>query len=432
MIFNKQDYANAASFILEYRVKAKKDPSTTDISRYCNISWDDAKLYSIIVNERKELNLYTDDELMAALNTKSAQLQKCRDTSRLLRKDVREFDRLPNALEVMNEELVKIMRSYKPVFQLGDTNKKGWFKDFASTLDKVGGIHIGDWHLNEIIQIIGLNSFDMETASKMVRKLIDYAKFKFLSIGINKVAVLATGDFLNSDRRYDEKIHMATNRTKATFIAFEIMRAMLIDLASRFDQVLFVGVTGNESRVDEELGWSELMMTDNYDYSIYGMLAYHFENHPKIHVPRQESYVEYPLNIAGNEILLTHGHQRVLSGGDVERGAINMVGKWTVRGRMIDHILFGHKHYSRAGDHFTRVASLPGANAYSDTALQLITKSAQMLHTFYSNKDIFTERVDLNNLDGIRPYPYNKDLEAYHAKSLLKTRPGTTIFQVRI
>jgi hypothetical protein len=266
----------------------------------------------------------------------------------------------------------------------------------------------------------------------MVRKLTDYAKYKFDSLGMSKIVVKSTGDLVNSDRRFDEKIHMATNRVKASFVAYELIRAMLLDLAHHFDKVLFVGVTGNESRVDEELGWSELMMTDNYDFSIYRQLFYQFENNARIHVPKQESYVEYILEIAGNTCLVTHGHQRTLSGGDVEKGVIQMVGKWAARGYNIDHIFFGHKHYSRAGDHFTRNASLPGANAYSNNALQLITKAAQMLHTFYENKDIYTERVSLDNIEGVTPYPYDRDLEAYNAKSLLKTKPGRTIFQIKI
>jgi len=430
--FSETLFDKIAEYILVTHASTNNYPTYSAIAELFQVSMDEARLYSFPVINRKGFKLYTDEELRNELQYQTSRTQRFMDTNNKLRKDRREHDRLPNMLEVMNEEMIKIMRSYEPVYKPSDANKTNWFKDFASPLHKVGGIQIGDWHINELIQIMGLNHFDIETASKMVRKLTDYAKFKFESLGITKVVVLAVGDFVNSDRRYDEKMHMATNRTKASFICFELIRAMLLDLANSFEQVLFVGVTGNESRVDEELGWDELMMTDNYDYSIYKQLGYHFENHSNIHVPEQDSYVEYVINVAGSWVLVTHGHQRTLSGGDVEKGVIQMVGKWAARGYNIDHIMFGHLHYSRAGDHFTRSASLPGANAYSNNALQLITKSAQMVHTFFENKDLFTERVDLNHLEGITPYPYNKDLEAYHAKSLLKTKPGTAIFQVRI
>jgi len=300
-------------------------------------------------------------------------------------------------------------------------------------MDNTGIIQLSDWHLNELVNIAEVNQFDMHKASQMLRKLVTYSIFKWKSIGIRKILVVSTGDLLNSDRRIDEKLHMATNRTKATFIAIELLRAILLDLSNHFEKVYFAGVTGNETRVSDELGWSELMMTDNYDYSIYKTIEYLFLDHKNVHIidQSQYGYIEVPICVSGKWILLTHGHSRALQG-NVEQGVIQVTGRWSDHGYKIAFILFGHLHYTRIGDHFARGASLVGANAYSNKALQLITKSAQNIHTVYENGDIFNERIDLSNVQGIKGYDFNEDLIAYNVKSESKTREGTGIHKIVI
>ncbi|HUT79559.1 MAG TPA: hypothetical protein VMZ29_00030 [Candidatus Bathyarchaeia archaeon] len=429
--FNKETYGKVASFVLTYQAQYDKNPTLRHIAKDLKISRDDARLYAIYVFNKEELQLYTDEELKIALQKESARVQRFMDSNRILRKIEREHIRLPNAIEANQIAMLELLQKYQYKNPISAKSKAELFSTLGDIMSGVGIIHISDPHINELVKLAGINIYDIPRASKMLKKFITQAILDFKAAGFRKVLVVCTGDIINSDRRIDEKLSMATNRMKAKFIAIELFRAALIDLSHHFDNIYFAGVTGNESRIGEELGWNELITTDNYDYDVYKALEYLFAGHPKIHILEQDNYTEYPISVAGQWILLTHGMQRTLQG-DVEKGVIQMTGKWSDYGYKIAFILFGHLHYTRIGDHFARGASWVGANAYSANALQLITKSSQLLHFIYSNGDIYNKRIDLTNVDDVIGYPYNKELESYNSKSKMKTRDGRTILEIKV
>lgn len=425
--FNRKLYeAVVSSYMMRtgFGIHPKK-AKMADIADDCARSIEDIYPYLFIVKNKKMLNLHTDKELHVLYSHAKAETQRYMDKNRDLRKIHRETSRLPNAIVELEHEMIRLLSTY----QLSEL-PADW-PSYNIRSQKLAGLMQGsDWHLNEKINMPGVNEFDFEKASKMLRKWTGYSIKKFEWLGIKTVVLALTGDLLNSDRRVDEKLNQATNRTKATFIAVELLRNIIEDLKLNGFQVFVVYVSGNESRVIEEMGWSEMIMTDNYDYTICKIVEYMYVGDPKVTFIPQQSYVEELVVIAGQNCLFTHGHIKLLQG-DVEKGVIQLCGKWSARGIIIHHVFFGHLHYTRNGDHFSRSASLPGANAYSDKALGLITKSAQNNHTISSNGDINTERVDLTNLDGIVGYPYNKELEAYNSKSFSKTKPGKTIMEIK-
>ena len=429
---NLKKYHAVVSFVLDYKAEHKRFPSYKQVSVALEIPFADAETYCMIIENKDKLDLSTDEDLRRALNRKSKALQKCRDIKRMDNKDIREHDRLPNAIEELHVKMCSLLESHK-MHEPFSYDPKNLQKILGNPLSKTGVIQISDWHLNELINLPGINSFNFHKASKMIKKLVTYSIWKFKALDVENIVVASVGDLINSDRRIEEKLQMASNRTKASFIAVELVRAMLLELSYHFKHVYFAGVTGNESRVADELGWSEIMMTDNYDYSIYKTLEFLFKDHEKVHVMDQSEvgYVEVPITISGHTWLLVHGHTRTLMG-DVEKGVIQLVGKWSDHGYKIVFVLSGHLHYTRIGDHFARGASLPGANAYSNKALQLITKSAQNIHTAFTNGDIFNERVDLSNIDDIIGYKFNEDLIAYNTKSQSKSRQGKTILEIKI
>ena len=75
----------------------------------------------------------------------------------------------------------------------------------------------------------------------------------FKSRSITNVLLVQSGDLLNSDRRLDELLSMATNRAKATFLAVAIVQQVILDLNEHFN-VSVASVTGNESRVKDNWG----------------------------------------------------------------------------------------------------------------------------------------------------------------------------------
>ena len=72
------------------------------------------------------------------------------------------------------------------------------------------------------------------------------------------------GDFLKNDKRTDEYLTNACNRSKAVVLSTHLLRQSFY--------VEVVSVAGNESRAKDEIGWASEAVTDNYDSHIYWMI----------------------------------------------------------------------------------------------------------------------------------------------------------------
>ena len=118
-------------------------------------------------------------------------------------------------------------------------------------------------------------------AAKRLQYLAYKAKKYFKNEGIQKIVVCSTGDLLNKDDILDKQLNNATNRAKATVLACHIMSQFLLDLNQEF-MVEFFGVCGNESRCRDEIGYSEIVSSDSYDYTLNAMLYHRFLGQDKI------------------------------------------------------------------------------------------------------------------------------------------------------
>ncbi|MFN9646836.1 MAG: hypothetical protein ACK55C_01400, partial [bacterium] len=110
-------------------------------------------------------------------------------------------------------------------------------------------VQLSDLHFNEQVDLPN-NRYDFSVAAARLAKLSASVKQLGRSYGASKVVVACMGDFLKSDRRLDELLSNATNRSKATLLAVDILRAFLLDLRSEFNLEIY-GITGNESRVKQ-------------------------------------------------------------------------------------------------------------------------------------------------------------------------------------
>lgn len=355
-----------------------------------------------------------DVEMTDYNNVLAGKVQKFQDTNRIERKAFRENIRVSNALEEYNKELIKNLKLLKPV----TTNH-------SSKMSKATGlIQISDTHFNELINIKG-NKYDFEVASQRLKLLCDKAKIYFKAQGIKNVLVAFTGDLLNSDRRLDEMLNQATNRAKATLLAVHILRHFVEDLNQDFN-VNLAGVSGNESRANEEMGYAEIVATDNYDFTIFNILKIAFENCEGISFT-DGNWSEKIVEIANQKILLTHG---LSIKGDVEKSVQQLMGKHSQQGDKIDYVFIGHIHSARVGDLYSRSSGLCGGNAYSDYGLNLASRASQNIGIFYENKSHDVIKVDLQITDDVKGYDIIEKLEAYNAKSADKVKHKTPVIQI--
>ena len=344
------------------------------------------------------------------------QKQAHQDTNRIERKTFREYARLDNAVHVLSQRLLEVLRENKFHKVIKRHPKKG---------KAVGVVHLSDLHFNELVELPN-NKYDFEVASKRIKRHIEAAKTYFSTQRISNVILALTGDLINSDRRLDELLSNATNRAQAVFIAVDILQQAIVDLNKSFN-VTVACVSGNEARVQKEYGWTDVLATDNYDFTIFNMLRALFMG-SKIRFVADDP-MEIVLKVAGQNLLLLHGHGSIKSR---HESSINQIkGRYASRGINIDYVISGHIHSARIGDTYARSSSLVGANDYSEKALNLSGRASQNLYIFYENGNRDGIKVDLQNVNN-KGYNINKSLEAYNPKSLKKLNPKKTILEIKI
>lgn len=331
------------------------------------------------------------------------QLQRLQDKNRIARKIVRDNNRQINAILEYNQALQDVFKKYDVTKFIKPKIKHKVVKG------TYGVIHFSDAHFNELISTKE-NQYDFSIAAKRCEKLIDKAVHLFKSLGVEKVIFISTGDLINSDRRLDELLSMATNRSKATFLAVEIIQQMIIQLANNFGSVDVASVIGNESRVQLDITWSDIAATDNYDFTIFQILKLLFKENKYVTF-LNNNQVEDVIQVGNKNFLILHGHQKVsnLSG---------VIAKYNQQGTIIDFVLLGHEHNTNISDFWARSSSLSGGNAYSKGSLQLPSKAAQNLHVVHGD-DLYSIKIDLQNVDGYGGYNIHEKLIEYKTNKVV-------------
>lgn len=354
------------------------------------------------------------DKDIVEYNIKLAkQKQRFQDLNRIERKSFREDSRQENALVEYNTEIIKLLKRESLNTKL---SKKKHNTEAAIV------VQIADTHFNELVELES-NKYDFDIASKRLQKYAykvkEYVKFH----KANKVLICITGDLINSDRRLDEKLSMATNRAKSTFLGVHLLKHFILDI-NEIAEVQVCCVTGNESRVSEHLGWVDMVASDNYDFTIFEMLRLLL---PDINFLRGDA-LELVVEINGKNMLVIHGHQL----GRMDSNQVGkVISKYSAKGVIIDFIICGHLHETMIRDNIARSASLVGSNAYSENALNLSGTAAQNIYCFTDDgrHDI---RIDLQETKGWDGYDIKEELFAYNAKSAQKTHKKETIFKIII
>ena len=343
----------------------------------------------------------------------SKQKQRIQDLNRIQNKSFREHARIENALVEYNKELINLLKTES-------TNTK--VKKHKKTKKAIILVQIADTHFNEIVDIDS-NKYDFQIASKRLQKFAYHIKKYAKLHETKKIIVGITGDLMNSDRRMDEYLNQSTNRAKATFLSTILLKTFLLEL-NEIANISVACVTGNESRVHQELGWTDIVASDNYDVTIFEMLRLLL---PKMNFMSGNA-LEMVLEINGQNVLLIHGHQL----GKMDSNQVSKcIAKYSMNGIKIDFIICGHLHETMIRDQIARSASLVGSNTYSERALNLSGRAAQNIYIFTEDgrQDI---RIDLQDTDRYEGYDINTELEAYNAKSLKKTHQKHTIFKIII
>lgn len=374
-----------------------------------------------IYNRREGIEFKSDEELVINNVQYKKQTQKFQDTNRIERKTFREFARIENALTEYTKGLTD-------VFDKNPVNIVTIKHEFAKPNSSIGIFQISDTHFNELVEL-DTNKFDFVIASKRLQKYVDDAIVYFSSQNVGTVLVAMTADLLNNDKILDKLLSNATNRSKATFLAVQILENVILDL-NRYFNVSVASVTGNESRVNKDIGWQHQIASDSYDLTIYRILEYHLKDKEGISFIGGDSLTKV-VDVCGYNWLLIHGHQNGFTG-SVTQTISKLCRMYADKGIILRYVIFGHIHEAMIADTYARSSSLVGANSYSEDALMLTSRASQNLYIQHSNGNIDAVKVDLQNYDGYEGYPIQKELEEYNAKSASKVWKNEVIFKVVI
>jgi len=381
---------------------------------FCN-SCDKEFLDEDILDQFPDVDL----ELLRENIRLAKRTQRFQDSNRIERKAFREYARIDNAVAEYNRELVKVLDQYNLAkFTIKHKNYQN---------EAAGIFHLTDPHFNELVNL-AINKYDFTVASKRCKLFVEEAREYFKLKNVKNVLFAMTGDLLNSDRRLDELLAQATNRSKATFLAVRLIELMILDLNKDFNLTV-ANVTGNESRVAKDIAWNDIMATDNYDFTIFNILNYLFHGSQGITFLANEDPMELIVKVGNKNILLIHGHQIK---GKTEHAIQGIKGKYAAKGITIHFIISGHLHSARIGDVYARGSSIVGANEYSERGLQLTSRASQNIHIVYSSDRIDSIKIDLQHTEHIEGYDIEQELEAYNAKSSDRIRQKRTVFEIVI
>lgn len=343
----------------------------------------------------------------------ASQLQKATDINRIERKAYRQHTRAINTIENLQVEICNVLRKYGEKLTDQTQVRSGSY----NSKKPIAILHLSDLHFNELIDLPH-NQYDFLVAAKRLQLIAQKTKLYAKAHGCERVVIALGGDIINSDRRIDEVLSMATNRARAVVLATHLLRQLIQDLRADFFIDVF-GITGNEGRAKQELAWGDPAVSDSYDASVYWMLEQLFQAGDKglrFH-PLQGNEVLFQIH--KQVFLLLHGHQLTASD---QRKVQSIMGKHSaVAGQQVTHILCGHIHSTLISDYISRNASLAGANAYSDEGLNFASKASQNLH-IVSEHGLDGIKLDLQDATEVPGYAIVDQLEAHCAKSLDKAR----------
>ena len=245
----------------------------------------------------------------------------------------------------------------------------------------------------------------MEIGSK---RLWNYAREIEYILGdsVSEIIVAITGDLLNSDRRPDELLTNAGNRSETYIQTLQILSGFLTDLARKY-KIKVLSVIGNESRMDE---FPPMMNpTHNFDFLVHKGLSMLLSNcKDRITFLNVERNYEKLYSVGGLNILFIHGYKynpKKLS---------KLIAKYNMVGKIIDYVILGHIHETNIEGKQGRSGSLSGSNFYSAHMLHLLAKATQNIYIVKKEEgatkaSISPIAVDLQNISGCNMYKFDKD-----------------------
>lgn len=398
------DLEKVQQMIKEYDEECKESVDLSDPNDY---NGDNLRgnIESVKQEVKHELEEYpTDRELIEESVRQAKKAQFYMDRNRKERKAFRLSARYENDVKEVYEDMIKYFNKGFELTPKSETDKVITIVGNKET--PIGLIHLSDLHFNEIVNSVFGNEYSFKIASKRLKKYINKVK-RYLAIeNVKEVVVAMTGDLFNNNKISDKIMNQEYNRSYALLLGIDLLRQLLNDLLSDY-KVTVASVVGNESRVDDVLGYSSVIVTDNFDFICHNILSEYFKDVKNIKFIGGR-YDEKILCVGNTNVLMLHGNTVPTT--DNHKAIQGIIGKYSSQGIRVDFVIYGHIHSPHLNFLACRSGSLPGSNNYSNNGLQLHGRASQNLHIIYSDASRDSILIDLQLTPDEDCYPLQNHL----------------------
>lgn len=312
--------------------------------------------------------------------------QRLQDTNRMERKNWRSNARTETVLEDFYARFEELLNDW------GLPS----FKDTVTIEEdrRIGIIHLTDVHFNDVGCDDAVDGF-FETAA-FLKLYADEVKRLFKAYDITNVLIAMTGDLLNSDSRLDQLLTNSQVRAEACFIGSHILAQFINDINEDFG-VTVAYVVGNESRIDKDIAWRNKAAKNNFDYIIHQNLKLIFQNSDIRFIDGDP--IEALVEVGNKNILLLHGNAKCLNHNDLRGSVQSIIGRYAMKGIILDYVLCGHTHNTQIGDNYSRGGSLSYTADYAESNLNKYATPSQNAIIISEKNRINAMRIGLENCD---------------------------------
>lgn len=251
-----------------------------------------------------------------------------------------------------------------------------------------------DWHYAEIVKgesVQGLNEYNRDIALSRVHSLVA----KILGIRekmtrggwkFRRIVIAVNGDMISGSVHETEKHSNPNNVILATYECGRLLAMAIRDIASAFQEVLVVCISGNHGRLPDHKRPMSKEPSRNWDTMIALIARTALEDVANVRFEIPDSYSAV-FDVEGHLFGMSHGHdvrgwmQTPIYGFNRMVSSLNSIR--VSRGKPINYFLFGHFHnkvsVDYAGSEYFVNGSLIGGTEYSVNSLGRADQPCQWL-----------------------------------------------------
>lgn len=259
--------------------------------------------------------------------------------------------------QVIDELRGVLKREKSQPFVVAATPTKSLTKT-AHEHSEVAALVWSDWHVTEVIsdkETNNANKFNSLIAANRIAEIVKSTKqiigFHRTAYNFDKIWISILGDMISGSHVSDLELTNDMHDSSAAILTARLLHMAILDLSELGIPIEIDCLAGNHGRFSAKL-FSKRMAYDTWDYVIFEMLAYYFEDNPNVTIRIHPGYV-VPVKQFGHKYILMHGTDAKMNRLEsLEDAVMAMFDSKIYRefskesGSSFDIILCGHFHHS--------------------------------------------------------------------------------------